>query len=432
MSDKYEDPNIEKYVLSAFLRGPEFWKVIPDVWFKDPLCNKAYRIFREFHSKERAFPTFVSIESYIKEPEMKLFVVELSTIEVSPLDLAPFLKSLYRMHVSRELLDDATNLSKDIDRYSVEEILKKKITKFTQLTNPLNVGDTVRRHIFDNTRERMLSYRQTESHLESSPSTSYGISKLDFHTGGAFPGEMTLVVGGTSGYKTKTLINFAYNFSFISEVDTMVVTLEVPINKYEQYFDSRHSGLLFDKIRSGGLGIEGDIYRGKLIDITDKKYPLYVVDIPGGSTSADLVGELELYYATYGKYPKILIVDYANQMAPAGRWEDKSDKLKVLGEEFRQIVRSYRIHLVTASQENREGQKKKIKEDLGLEHIGESHYFSNAFNTIIHLWQSSDGADKASNVLNFKLDKNRDGEKDVSFPVNCLPEVNYIGDINIL
>jgi hypothetical protein len=142
---------------------------------------------------------------------------------------------------------------------------------------------------------------------------------LDKHTrGGIRKPHIFLLYAETGNFKSRVLANLAYNFSFLGHQDVMVITLEIPNNDYERIIDSRHGLLDFNNMVAGELGPEKDRYFDTLSNIMVAKPSLYIVDIPDKSTSADLVAELNLYRAKYGKYPDGVVLDYVNEMEPVG------------------------------------------------------------------------------------------------------------------
>jgi replicative DNA helicase len=245
-----------------------------------------------------------------------------------------------------------------------------------------------------------------------------------------------LIIAGTGEYKTLTKLSLAYNFAFIERKDTMVLTLEVPGSgdqrDYQMMIDSRHSLLEFSDIVAGKLNVTRSVYREKLMDINDQRYPLYIVDIPDKATSADVIKELELYFAKTGKYPEVVVIDYLNEMEPVSSYDSSSAKFKQLGSELRIIARTYGIRIITSMQLNREGKKIKEGEKRDLENISESHYVTNPFQVIVFLHQDSNGIDAATNQLHWTIRKNRYGQKNVTFTTFANAPFCYVGDTKVL
>jgi replicative DNA helicase len=243
------------------------------------------------------------------------------------------------------------------------------------------------------------------------------------------PVHMNYMANDIYVHNTKVKANLGYNMSFLAQQDVMAITLEVPMYDYQSIIDSRHSGLDFNSIITGKLpSHQKEQLRTSFIDIHNKQYPLYLVDIPDKATSADIIRELEIYKAVRGKYPKVVIVDYANEMEPISPWKNTSEKFKNLGVEFRRIARTYGVRIITSMQLNRDGKKIKDQDKIDLEHVSESHYFANVCHLIVHLYQDPNGVEEVENILNWAIKKNRYGRKDVVFQTFANPSINYIGD----
>jgi len=431
---KLKDFDIERYILAACLKGPSYWKNFPVDWLNEEISRKVYKEFRKFvEYPYLTYPTFDLIIDKVEDVDIKLFVQELKSIDVDRRELPVKMQDLFEMFANRKVLEIAQSIPNDLESKKVGDIVRSKITQLSELMNPFSVGQRVRGFIYEDAKNRWSTYKAIEKDPSLLGGIPYHISQLDLLTnGGLRKGHIVLFFAESGGYKTRVKANLAYNFSFLEKKDVMVLTLEVPKEDYSRIIDSRHAKLNYNEIVAAKLSPEAkERYKNSLKNILEERPPLYIVDIPDEATSADIVKELELYYAKQGKYPDIVILDYLNEMSPISSWNNTSEKFKNLGVEIRRITRSYNIGFITSMQENREGKKMKQKEKVGTEHIGESHYFQNVCHLVIHLYQDSEGVDELSNVLHFGIKKNRYGKKD-SFEVFVNPEQNYIGDFKLI
>ena len=432
MSVKFEDPEIEHYVLAALLKGADYWKDVPPDWFKDDTSRKTYIELRKFLGEPYyTYPTADLVVEKSTDVDVQLLVQELTVLPIEKREVNVRIQDMFDMYASRQALIISESIPDDLGKRPIKELVRDKIVQLSDLLNPFEVGQIKRRFIFDGAIERWETYKEIEANPLRRPGMRYHISELDRLTnGGLRKTHIALLFAESGGYKTKTLANIAYNLAFLERKDVMVVTLEVPLHDYEHIIDSRHSYLDWNVITTGRLDPGAKTqYRNALIQIHTQRPRLYIVDIPGGSTSADLIRELEKYYTKFGKYPDVVVLDYINEMSPVNVGQGStSEKFKNLGVEIRQITRSYGPAFIGAMQENREGKKIKDKEKIGVEHIGESHYFQNVCHLVVHLWQDADGLDDANNTLNWAIKKNRYGAKHRSFVTFANPSINYIGD----
>ena len=430
-SVKFFDSDTENYVLSSMLSNPENWKNIPENWFHDPIALKSYQELKKCLAPPYStFPTPEILMTVIEDSDIKLYLQELTHIKTDFRTTIFKCNELYEMYATRKVDDIIRRVPSSIGQTQIDALVQETIRDLAELQNPLLYGSRERGFIYDRAQDRWDYYKDIEADPSKREGIPFHINDLDKHTrGGIRKPHIFLLYAETGNFKSRVLANLAYNFSFLGHQDVMVITLEIPNNDYERIIDSRHGLLDFNSMIAGELGPEKDRYFDTLSNIMVAKPSLYIVDIPDKSTSADIVAELNLYRAKYGKYPDGVVLDYVNEMEPVGEWKGTSDKYKNLGVEMRRICRTHNIWLATAMQENREGAKKKDKEKSGLENIGESHYFSNVCHLVVHLYR--DEADVVENALHWSVKKNRYGPKDLSFLTYANAAYNYVGDRQI-
>ena len=428
---KVKDPEIERQVIAGMLQGPEQWKNIPSEWFTEDICIKTLKEANKFFEPPYStFPTIPLLTDKVSDPDIKLFLSELASSKFDPREYSVHLTNLYKMYATRRVYEIGQKIVTTIETKDPDDLAQDSVIGLTQIVNPVSEGLVERGFIYEDAPKRWNWFKRVEANPDIRERTSTYFSEFDkYVSGGLRKPHIVLFFGPTGGFKSKLLANLGYNFSFLGKKKVMVVTLEIPKEDYDVIVDSRHSLLEFNKIVNGQLEDDRDKYYYALNDMVEKKPSLYIVDIPGRSTPADLIRELQLYHAKFGCYPDVVILDYINEMEPVGKWGNTSEKFKNLGVELRRIARTYKIILVTAMQENREGSKLKDKSKGDLTTIGESHYFSNVCHVVCHLYQ--DEIDVASNQLHVSFEKNRYGPKKVSLSLFANGEYNYIGDLQI-
>lgn len=436
---KFQDPEIEKYILSAFLKGPEFWRDVPEIWFDSLLHQKTYKEYKKFLKPPYStYPTYNLVTEKAEDVDVKILIKDLEVIEVNIRELGVKIQDLFDMYCSRKIYDMSSKIPDDLEKMKVEDIIKKHISSLSDLMNPFSIGGIHREFIYESAVERWLQYKDIESGNATDTAIPFHIKDLDKATkGGLRKSHIMLIVAPTGGYKSQVMGNIGYNYSFIEKSDTMIATLEIPGSgdqrDYQRLIDARHSLLEFSDIVSGKLNmINRPLYREKLMDIDEQKYPLYIVDIPDKASPADLIREYELYYAKTGKYPSSTVIDYANEMEPVTGYGNTSEKFKNLGVELRRIARTYGSRIITAMQLNREGKKIKEGEKRDLEHVSESQYFANVCHVVAFLYQDANGIDAATNQLHWILRKNRYGKINESFSTFANPAFFYVGDRNVI
>ena len=437
MAIKFDDFDTEKMIIASCLHGPDHWKNIPDAWFYHDISKKVYKELKKFlDAPYQTYPTADIVFEKSEDLDIKLFVKEVSAINIEHRETSVRVYDLFEMYAARKVYDIAQSVPNDLEKLRVEEVVRARMRDLAELVNPFEVGQRKRGFIYESAAARWERYREVEQDPQKLQRMPFFISGLDQHTnGGMRPGHITLFFAKSGGFKTKTKANIAYNMAFLGNKDVMVITLEVPKEDYEHIIDSRHALVDFNKITSAELDeTDRDRYRSALVDIHEKQPSLYITDIPGDATSADLVGEVELYYMQKGKYPDFVVLDYLNEMDPLKPWgTNTGTKFKNLGVEIRKATRSYNFGFLGSMQENRKASEvKENKKKVDLEHIGESHSFHNVCHLVVHLYQDEEGIDEASNSLHWGIKKNRYGPNHITFTTFINPAFNYVGDRNLI
>jgi len=431
---KFNDFDIEKYLISACLKGPAYWRNFPESWLHDSISKSSYKELKKFLTPP--YSTYPSIEvatEKVEDVDVKLFLKEVSSINVDPSQLNIKLYDLFEMYATRKVYDSIKKIPNDLEKTKVEEVIRARIAEWAELVNPFEAGNRDRGFIYESAKARWDRYRTIEKNPNFIEKYPFHIADLDRITnGGLRKTQIVAFFASSGGLKSKLKANLAYNFAFLDNRDVMVMTLEIPKDDYECIVDSRNALLHYNEIINGDLKDSKESYRQSLISIAQQKPPLYIVDIPDKATSADIITESELYFTKFGKYPDVVILDYVNEMEPLLGYNNTSEKFKNLGVEIRRVARTYKYGFITSMQENREGKKIKDKEKVGTEHIGESHYFQNVCHVVAYLYQDEEGIDEATNQLHISIKKNRYGEKNKTFSVFANPSLNYIGDRRIV
>lgn len=176
--------------------------------------------------------------------------------------------------------------------------------------------------------------------------------------------ELSVLMGGAKAGKTMALIEFA-TAAALANKNVLYVTLEVSRGIIGERMDARYSEVAmkdlvpnFDEVNKKveALAASGSI--GKL----------WVSEFPSGSlTPAKLRALLERHKAKGWVYDMV-VVDYADIMAPDYRTNDPIENSKWVYIGLRAIAQEWNIALLTATQSNREGFKAVVAK---AEHVSE-------------------------------------------------------------
>jgi len=438
---------IEKKLLSLFFVAPYHMRLLHmdlDVFLKTAHRNLA-EVMKLYVEKYKQPPTqevlvlfcnelVSSNASLEKYSDALLLMDKLPEAKITEFDFCYDKAQNYLM--GRKIFDIAEDLKQ---QFELRDELDFKSIRQTMVNKLLSVEDShdiiKRGFVFQNAKDRWGRFKELSAGVRDIDLIPFGIKSLDDCIGGMRKPFITLLYSRTSGGKTRTAINIAYNAA-ISGYNVVFFSLEMAFDLLAACIDSRIALVNSKKILFGNLNKEDrEKYRQALIKQFMDKLNIWIVDIPSGMKSIQIYNELEMYRAATGLIPDLVVVDYANLVEPMRKYQGRSEQYDVLFKEFHEIARSQKVALLTATQESREAtkatkQQEKSKEEIeGIENIGLSNYIAPHCEIAIRLRQTSQ--DRLQNRLWAVIDKDRYGERDIEIPLFALWDRTYVGDRRI-
>lgn len=323
------------------------------------LVNIAIRYFRRYKmapSDEDTLKRLVArdIMDKIIKKELGLLVIGhardiLFKADISDRDLVIDEVSTFARH---QAVSDAIIASVDhLDKRNFDDIQKL-------LQKALNVGANSDHGIYSY--GDMIEGR-TEERLEKAagrgPITgiSTGFKDLDkylLHKGWGM-GELSVLMGGAKAGKSTALINFGINAAaHLHRYNILYVTLELGAKIIAARMDANIANhLMFE------LDCNIHDVKGKVIEWRDRAGVFHIIEFPTGSMKvSDLRRILERKKAEGIKYD-LVIVDYADLMAPDRHTDNAIENSKSVYAALRGLAMEEGIAVLTATQTNREGAK---------------------------------------------------------------------------
>jgi len=231
--------------------------------------------------------------------------------------------------------------------------------------------------------------------------------------GGIGRGELMAIIAGTNVGKSHALNNISAN-AIMNSFNAVYYTMELSEVNVRFRHDARISGIPINDIpfrREDVLKAIKQKVTGKLII---KEFPMHQI------TPQTLKVHLGKLIARNLK-PDIVIIDYADLMKATHYRENKYYEIGETYELLRGMATEYDVAIITASQANREGASKEL---LTLEYIAEG--FSKAMTSDVIITISSNLEQKAENIGQCFLAKNRAGISGITFPVLLNPAISRI------
>lgn len=434
---------IEKKLLALFMQSPTHMRVLST----DPkmFAVKAHQdlalLIKAFVHKYRCVPTQEMVKGFANERMgTSEKGIDQTAAALELLSGLPSVKSnefqycwdkAFNYMVGRKIFDLGAELT---DRFKKSEVNFVDLHR-ELLSNLLMVGDqsviSQRGFIFQNVKERYQEYKDSK-HKKSTQIIPFGITGLDEKTGGMRKKFVTLFYSKTGGGKTRTAVNIAYNAAK-QGYNVMYFSLEMAFNLIASVFDSRMGAINNQNIVFGKLTRDEKIkYKCVLKKQVEEKFNVWIVDIALNASSNVIMEEVEIYRATTGKQPDLVIIDYANIMTPARGYGNTSERYNHLFEEYHQIAKYLNVAIVTATQESRDASKadldkKRKSEDIeGVHNIGLSNFMAPHCEIVVRIKQ--DPSDKMASLIWFVVDKCRYGNTGAKVSATARWATSYVGD----
>lgn len=239
-----------------------------------------------------------------------------------------------------------------------------------------------------------------------------GIPKMDeilYHRGWGRR-ELATIMGGAKAGKTTALINFAKAASLAGK-NVLYCTLEVGANIISDRLDASIAEVIMKELEDKSHTVQEKILErfdagcGKLI----------MHEYPSGTMTPMMLRALLDRYKQAGRNrdgsvrPPIIfdlvVVDYADIMAPNKRYNDVIENSKSIYVDLRAIAFDYNCAVLTATQTNREGYKSAVAK---AEHVSEDFNKVRTVDLMISINKTEEEAARGEARLYFAASRNQE------------------------
>ena len=224
---------------------------------------------------------------------------------------------------------------------------------------------------------------------------------LTKETGGMHKGELYFIVARLKQGKTWTLISAMKTLS-MNEVPTMVVTMEMPVDRILRRFDSMYANISFPNFINGTMTQgEQDQYLQAMDFLSKTQAPMHVV----GNGKIKNVQDIELMIEELK--PRVVLVDgvYLLHMAGLGK-NNKWERVSAVVDELQKIAQRKQVSILATTQFNRgvrKGEKNVDSSDIGF-----AYEIAQASDMVMGLIQDDDMKQNKEMVV--KIMERREGE----------------------
>lgn len=197
------------------------------------------------------------------------------------------------------------------------------------------------------------------------------IDQLLYHRGWGKK-ELSVILGGAKSGKTTALINFA-KAAVLSGKNVLYVTCEVAAKIISERMDATMSDTMIKELTDKMKEVQG-----KISAIMPRAGALKIAEYPSGTLTPSMLRSLIERYKSPMMLPDgtvrpaiqfdMIVVDYADIMAPDHRTQDSIENSKGVYLALRAIAMEENVAMLTATQTNREGFKSTVAK---AEHVAD-------------------------------------------------------------
>ena len=228
-----------------------------------------------------------------------------------------------------------------------------------------------------------------------------GVMKMDdllYHRGWGRK-ELATIMGGAKAGKTAALINFAKSASLAGK-NVLYVTLEVSARIIAERLDASISDTMVKE-----LGKHIHDVNGKIADLEARAGKLLIHEFPSGTLSPNALRKLIERHRSRGIKFDLVVVDYADIMAPNFRTQDAIENSKSVYVDLRAIAFEFDVAMLTATQTNRVGYMATVAK---AEHVAEDFNKVRTVDLMISINKTEEEAARGEARLYFAASRNQE------------------------
>lgn len=410
--------DLEKTLMAAFLQNRKLWvrmyeHVLPS-YFKDDVNAKIFKIMKVYFDKYKEFPTKEQMltiaykkgyQSDIEKQATEIYS-KYGQLQQHEID---FLYDECNKFIKEQKIKHAILKSVDLLGTNKVHEIEEEIKKAVQWNNDINLGTQI----------SDAKKRCEEIDLLYENAVSWPWQRLQAFSEGMLQKQLYVVVSSSSVGKSIFLDNVAFHTWYKLKKNVVSITLELSELKKCQRMDAYGLKMPMKELRENKDKVI------KFYEDNTRENRLFVKEFPtmGASVEKDFRGylyNLELYAGLHPKDIGLLLVDYGDIVKPKRYTGNMYVDGGSVFEAMRAIGIEYGFPVLTASQLNRDV----VKHALTIEELTEGVLADSFKKLMIADWMLALGntpEERAKGILNFKILKDREGQKDLIIPMR----INY-------
>lgn len=231
--------------------------------------------------------------------------------------------------------------------------------------------------------------------------------------------ELSLFMGGPKSGKTMALIDSAQAACFRG-FNVLCVTLEVSARIYAERFDANIAEIDLSELHMNAIEVET-----KVANARKGAGVLRIHEYPTGTLTTKALARLIQHYKAKGTKFDLVVVDYADLMAPDHRTQDTIQNSKQIYEGLRAIAQMENVALLSATQTNREGFQQAVQR---MEHVSDDINKARLVDLLISI--NADESERSRKECRLYLAASRNQEGDITIRVKtALNRAKFIASV---
>jgi replicative DNA helicase len=265
---------------------------------------------------------------------------------------------------------------------------------------------------FERIKERTDVRKEKALGIRPPQGITTGIPKMDeilYHRGWGRR-ELTTIMGGAKAGKTTALINFAKSAALAGK-NVLYASLEVGNNIISDRLDASIAEVVMKELNDKATAVQE-----KIMEVYSRKVGHFRMhEYPSGTLTPNMLEALLDRYKQPGLNPDgsvrpaiqfdLVVVDYADIMAPNHRFSDVIENSKSVYVDLRAIAFKYNCAVLTATQTNREGFKSAVAK---AEHVAEDFNKVRTVDLMISINKTEEEAARGEARLYFAASRNQE------------------------
>lgn len=265
---------------------------------------------------------------------------------------------------------------------------------------------------FERVKERTELRKEKALGIRAPQGITTGIPKMDeilYHRGWGRK-ELTTIMGGAKAGKTTALINFA-KAGALAGKNVLYASLEVGNNIISDRLDASIAEVVMKELNDKATAVQE-----KIMEVYSRKVGHFRMhEYASGTLTPNALEALLDRYKQPGRNPDgtvrppivfdLVVVDYADIMAPNHRYSDVIENSKSVYVDLRAIAFKYNCAVLTATQTNREGYKSAVAK---AEHVAEDFNKVRTVDLMISINKTEEEASRGEARLYFAASRNQE------------------------